>query len=381
MSGGGAKPPTVYMHIGPPKTGTTYIQETLRRWHRDLRAEGVLYPLRRPGGTQVDAALDARGDLGYALKVGEHSERTHARGAWRRLLNQARSFDGTVVISHELFATSDDEHARAAVADLRDFDLHLVLTVRDPARQIVSSWQQRVRQGGRQTFGSMARGIRERRRMGPAQELSDLLERWASTLPPDHVHIVTVPPTGSPPGLLWQRFASVVGIDAERFDSAGTVRANESLGWAEVETLRRVIVALEGRISRPQYSRIVNKMFARGVLGQLATTSKPSLPSNLASVADEIADRWIKDVTAGGYDVIGDLDDLRPRHPNTSSTAPGDTEVAEVAVRATAALLVDLARRDRSADRFARRRVKRLTKRAATRLRVRPVLDDDDDDF
>jgi hypothetical protein len=337
----------------------------------------VLYPLRRPGGTQVDAALDARGDLGYALQVGERTERTHARGAWHRLLNQARSFDGTVVISHELFATADDEHARSTVADLQDFDLHLVLTARDPARQIVSSWQQRVRQGSRQTFGSMARSIRERRRMGPAQELTELLERWGSTLPPDHVHVVTVPPSGSPPGLLWQRFASVVGIDPDRFDSAGTLRTNESLGWSEVEALRRVIVALDGRISRPQYGRIVNKLFARGVLGQLATSSKATLPSNLASVADEIADRWIKDVAAGGYDVVGDLDDLRPRQQDTSSTAPGDAEIAEVAVRATAALLVDLARRDRSADRSAPRRVKRLTKRTATRLGlIRPDHDD-----
>ena len=36
---------------------------------------------------------------------------------------------------------------------------------------------------------------------------------WGADVRPEHVHLVTVPPSGAPHDLLWQRFAGVVGLD------------------------------------------------------------------------------------------------------------------------------------------------------------------------
>ena len=341
---------TVCLHIGPPKTGTTYIQDTLSAWHEELRAAGTLYPI-TPTRIHYLAALDARGKLGHGIHVGEEHERTQAAGAWSELVETVRSFHGTSIISHEVFATADDEHAQAAVRDLAGTDLHLIVTARDPARQIMSAWQQRIRQGSQRTFANVASGLRNRDGLSPAQDIPGLLDRWGRQLAPDHVHVVTVPPAGSEPALLWERFAEVVGIDPSRFDTSRTARANDALSWTEAETLRRVNVALGGRITHPAYHEIVGQFFARDVLRGLSASAKATLPKDLGPFADKIAKRWIDAIGARGYHVVGDLDDLRPRLSDGGSLRPNDAAIAEAAVNANAELLIELAHLRQEASR------------------------------
>ena len=72
----------------------------------------------------------------------------------------------------------------------------------------------------------------------------DVLDRWGAGLPPERVHVVTVPPAGTDPGLLWERFAGLVGIDPDTVDTT-VARANPSLGAEEVTFLRRVNERIE----------------------------------------------------------------------------------------------------------------------------------------
>ena len=357
--------PTIYLHIGPPKTGTSYIQDTLRAWHDELSAAGILYPI-NPERIHFFAALDARGKLGYGIEVGdEQVERTQAAGAWGRLTTAVRAFDGTSIISHEVFATADDEHAQAAVRDLADTDLHLIVTARDPARQLASAWQQRVRQGSTRAFATVASSVRHRKSLSHSQDLPGLLDRWGRDLEPDHVHVVTVPPAGSEPTLLWERFSQIVGIDPTRFDTSRTKRVNDALSWAEAETLRRVNDALDGRIPHPRYYEIVGQFFAREIIKGSSKTSKAMLPPDMGPLADEIAQRWIDVIESKGYDVVGNLADLRPQTADSETSRPNEAAIAQVAVKANAELLVELARRDGDGDRTGalRRSVSRARRR------------------
>ena len=45
-----------------------------------------------------------------------------------------------------------------------------------------------------------------------AQEIPDILDRWGHDLPPERVHLVTVPPPGGPKQLLWKRFSIAFGL-------------------------------------------------------------------------------------------------------------------------------------------------------------------------
>ena len=65
---------------------------------------------------------------------------------------------------------------------------------------------------------------------------------WSRHIPPDQVHVVTVPHQSSG-SLLWTRFAAAMDIDPGGCDVARG-RRNSSLGYAETEFLRRMNEAL-----------------------------------------------------------------------------------------------------------------------------------------
>jgi hypothetical protein len=332
---------TVYIHVGPPKTGTTYIQGILRFWHAELRKQGVLYPA-GPTRDHFHAALDVQGSYAFGFGPGSDAIRPRAKGAWKRLVDSALAHRGTVVISHELLATADAERASRAVAELAGTDVHVIATVRDPARQFVSAWQERVKHGSPHRFRRGARRLRsEGDWTSAAQNLPVILENWGGRLPPDHVHVVTVPPSGTDHAVLWQRFASVIGVDPAAFDPSRAPRTNESLGIAEAELLRRVNKALDGRIPHPPYGAVVTTQYANGILAAQRGSPQPTLPKGLRGEADALAERWIAHIKERGYDVRGDLEDLRPRHrAGSPPSSVSEQAIADAAVRATADLLV-----------------------------------------
>ena len=91
----------VYLHIGAPKTGTTYVQDRLSRNAKTLAQHGVHFPARAPlvspGMFHFRAALDLLGqDWG--------GEQGHAEGSWDALVRRVRRSRGTVIVSHEILA-------------------------------------------------------------------------------------------------------------------------------------------------------------------------------------------------------------------------------------------------------------------------------------
>jgi hypothetical protein len=338
--------PTIYLHVGLPKTGTTFLQDLLREHADALAAEGLCYPL-RGAPDHFLPALDVRGNLTFA-----GVERQRAAGTWAALVREAATAPDRVVISHEVLATADAAHAQTAVQALAGFDAHVVVTARDPARQVVADWQESVKHGRSQSFGAYLRRGGVRRGSAPAkgtgafqaQRLPEVLSRWGAELPPDHVHVVTVPPPGSDPGLLWERFAGLLGIEEpHRFQPGSSVRRNERLGVADIELLRRVNRSLRTRVDRSVRTGLTKDVYAQRVLPRVSATAPPVLPTKLRPELDAIAQQWIDDIRQRGYDVRGDLQDLMPKH--LDGPAPNDweyTELIDTSVAATAELLAEI---------------------------------------
>ena len=91
----------VVLHVGLPKTGTTYLQALLADHRDELRDSGVLYPFLRPGG-MFHAAVEVRGshgevrvfaggEIGKNLPAFRHQADAELRHAERR---QRRGFPG-----------------------------------------------------------------------------------------------------------------------------------------------------------------------------------------------------------------------------------------------------------------------------------------------
>lgn len=354
--------PVVFLHVGAPKTGTTFLQEVLWAHRGELADEGVLLPGKRP--EHFHATLDVR-----ELPLDPFPNARE--GAWQRLVEESLAWDGPVIISHELFAGASEEQARRAVESLSPAEVHVVFTARDLARQLPAEWQEHVKHRVQAPMGHFMEQVVEN---GPlaqwfwtVQNPAGVLGRWGSTLPADRVHLLTVPPSGAEPGLLWQRFASLVGIDPDRYDQS-VARSNVSLGSAEVELLRRVNQSLGDRMPHPgPYGRFVKEVLAHRILGGRADMVKFGLSPDLWPWLEERSGQLIDDIRALGCDVVGDLDELRP--PQDAPKLPHPDEIEEAAViDAAADSVADLLQRLRAQTQRAQRAERELRK-----WRRRPV--------
>ena len=335
---------TVFLHVGVPKSGTTYLQTTM--WHNReaLRAQGFLYP----GSKRMDhyhASQDVRG------------QRRPPTGAWDRLCADLRRWSGTGMISHEFFCMADAEQARRAVADLAPAEVHVVVTARDYVRQFPAVWQEALKMSSTLSLDDFMGRADEGELPGAwswrSQDLPRILEQWSAAVPAERLHVVTVPAPAAPRELLWQRWRSVLGLDDSAFDMSVSV-GNESLGAAQAAFLWRVKPHLQGPLRR----KSVQHRWVRQYLGHEVLVPQRGERFGLrAEQVSRLRARAIEDVArirAAGHPVAGDLDDLVPDeqlHPLPHPDDVPESEVLEVAARAVEQMVRDVRRLTRERDR------------------------------
>ena len=278
-------------------------------------------------------------------------------GEWDVLTRQALRGRRSAVISDELLAVCTAEQADRAVRSLFPAEVHVVLTVRDFATLLPAEWQEKVKCRGTARWEEWLDRVidtgsaKDRRRQAwfwNAHDTLAILDAWSQHIPPDHVHVITMP-RGGPASLLWTRFASVLGIDPGGADLS-RARANSSLGLREAEFLRRMNEALPvvGRVWL--YSINIKGIVEQVVVWGRRRSGRVALPAGRQAWAREQAEHLVRGLRDSKYHVVGELGELLPR-PVTGRHAAGELELTrrpspgpaaeqllEVAVHAAAAL-------------------------------------------
>jgi len=330
----------IFLHVGTPKTGTTYLQSVLWASREVLENQGVLLPLRnvRDHFYLSVVARNAKGAFDRMPPPGKRS--------WERMLRQVADWNEDVVISHELFAVASAQRAAWTIEQLREVsdEVHVIVTGRDFARQVPAEWQQSIKHGRHHRLAEYLEILKSHEPgvlFWRAQDLPVILENWAQGVPHDHVHLITVPPSQAPRGLLWQRFATVIGIDPELVNDT-VARPNESLGAEEIETLRRVNVHLPEDGRTPRQRLMMRQVVAEDIMAQRPDPTKFAVPPEQHDWIIEAGTAMVEELRAQDYDVVGDLDELLPPAAPAKGRDPsgvGSDEVAGVAVETLAALV------------------------------------------
>lgn len=359
----------VYLHVGAPKTGTTFVQDRLYVNRAGLARHGIHYPVGLHAD-MFDAALDLIdrpwGGQGDAV-----------RGEWASLTARVRRSGGTAIISHEILAGATQEQVDRAMAGFRGAQIHVVLSARDLARQIPAEWQETIKHRSRKTFRRYLSQLQKQQpdRSGnwfwAAQSVPEVLQRWGRDLPPDRVHLVTVPQPGADREELWRRFCRAFALDpALAPDSAA--RANASIGIDEIAMLRDLNRRLrKAGMDSVSYRRLVRQIVAHDLLAQRKNMRRVTLPPASWDWVQEITEEWLVWLRSSGVDVIGDLEDLCPSPPDREAKwqnpdKPRGRKVRDAAMDALVATLLEAADRPDPAQTT----VARLG-RAAKRLRGR----------
>lgn len=356
----------VLLHVGCPKTGTSHLQDVLFRNQGELRRHGINYPADR-----FDAHFLAALDL-MTLPWG--GLETEAVGAWDRLAASVRGWHGTSIISHEILARATPSQVARAMASLGDAEVHLVVSARDLVRQIPAEWQENVKHRSHITYGEFLDQIKDPSRTSrigswfwAVQEVPDILARWGADLPPERVHVVTVPPPGSDRDELWRRFSTTFGLDGLPLDLAAE-RANPSLGVPETALLRTLNEQVTSIIAPPDYRPLVRELLAHRTLSARTTSARLSLPADVHAWARDLSRRWVVELTQRGYAVSGDLAELvgPEAHPWADPDDVAADDLLPPTMDVIAALLVEAARlRGVEADLHAELHQTRLERDAA----------------
>ncbi|MEP7091306.1 MAG: hypothetical protein ABI776_14505 [Nocardioidaceae bacterium] len=360
----------VYLHVGAPKTGTTYLQDRLALNAGSLARHGVHFPLAPRQSDHFRPALDLvqRPWGGLTEDVG---------GEWDALMARVRRLDGTVVVSHEILAAARPAQVRRAMVALAGSEVHLVYSARDLARQVPAEWQEGVKHQRKSGFAAFLTQVQTSKRTKPGlwfwrvQSLPDVLSRWSRGLPPERVHLVTVPQAGAPRDTLWERYCQAFGIDPA-WAPLESERENVSIGAAETFLLRKLNRRLRrAGLSSGDYRRLVREVVVHQTLAARPAMAKVTLPPAAFPWAQEVAEEWVDWVQGSGIDVIGDVADLRPVPPAgdqrwVDPDRPRRPEMVEAAMDALVALALEAARRPEQTQPVASR-----LGRAAHRLRPR----------
>ena len=155
---------------------------------------------------------------------------------------------GTVIVSHEILATASPVQVRRALESFgADTDVHVVLSVRDLVRQVPAEWQENVKHRRTLGYREFLDKVTDPARRGTVaswfwgvQEVPAILDRWGATLPPEQVHVVTVPRPGAPPRAALGALRLGVRAGPRRPSTASEPTSNPSLGVAETALVRRI---------------------------------------------------------------------------------------------------------------------------------------------
>ena len=361
----------VFVHIGLPKTATSYLQTIIWSNRDRLRDRGVVVP----GAERRDHLWATR-----TVCADQSPDRLpgRQRDAWPRLLAELGSSVGTGLISHEFFAAASPEQAQAMVQALPTDEVHLVVTAREPLGLFTASWQESLKNGSTTTMPDYARRVSRRSNAiwnWRTLDLRLVLERWSAAVPPERIHVLVLDPTASREDV-WHRFAGILGCSSEGIDLSGSF-PNTSMGVAEAETLRRINERLTG----------FGRAFDKGVYIRTFLADERLVPRNgdrFWPEPDQIeecrrrGEEAVAHLRTAPFDVVGELEHLlvpEETEPRRSTLSVTEAEVAEVAVDLAATMLGDVRRlrqgqaRTGSGPSRLRSRLRRGLRRALRRLR------------
>jgi hypothetical protein len=289
---------TLVLHVGLMKSGTTFLQGRLDANREQLAAQGIHFA----GPTW---ARHARGIADF-LELPQRQP-----GSWESLRDEIRTHEGISVVSMEYLGPARPKRIQRLVSEFPDTRIEVVVTARDLGRSVPAMWQETLKNRRTWAWAEYVEGIRKGGAAGRAfwnqQDLATILGRWTDRLGSDHVTVITVPPSGAPSELLWDRFREVADIAETDWQEAP--RANESLGVASALLMRRLNLELAG-LSRQRYKKRV-KSLAKHTLVQRRREEEPigfAVPQWLRTRADETN----RTITQLGVRVVGDLAELEP---------------------------------------------------------------------
>lgn len=302
----------VVVHIGSMKSGTSFIQGVLDHNRDRLREHGAFF-----AGDRWRKQVLAVQEL--ITHGGPRQPDFASDGPFRSLVDEINATPGTGIVSMEFLGPRSRDKIDLLARHL-DGRMDVVLTARDLARNITAMWQESVQNGSAVTWADYLQAVRAEdgspvaRTFWNHQGVASIAQRWSEAVGRERFTLMTVPPPGAPHSLLWERFASVVGLDPASFTM--DVRANRSIGLSTAMVMRELNELLVADSDQAKagdiryYDLLVKHQLAKRRLPAAKNEAKLGLDASWVFKRGAAEVRRLK---SQGHHVVGDLDELMPQ--------------------------------------------------------------------
>ncbi|MBK1645834.1 hypothetical protein CKO25_14460 [Thiocapsa imhoffii] len=222
----------LFIHIGLPKTGTSYIQSLLSAYRLQLLRQKILYP---------ETGMETGNHKALALPFLSESRKRRPdvqpwltaglAMLWFQLRDEIQQTNADqVILSSEYFFEAHAIRLLRWICDRLDVEAMVIVYLRRQDRLLESGYNQAIK-AGLETDKAVL-GLT----YVPEYDYEHLLDRWADAFGSTSLLVRTYEEASSGPGLL-QDFLSLVGAEIPMLDQRG--ERNDSLHPALVE-FRRV---------------------------------------------------------------------------------------------------------------------------------------------
>lgn len=327
--------PSVLLHIGPAKTGSTAMQHAMFQVREQLAEHGVHYVGSRPHEKEA-------GGIALGLAHGAIGRRDPRPESWQRLVDEiAGTPQPRMVLSNEDFGRADDAAIDRILAATGAERTHLVYVARRLDKVLPSHWQQQVKARMTSSYEDFLREMldpdagtwRHELVMGP-QDVGAVLARWGKRIPPERMTVVVA--AEGDRETLPRAFETLLGLPTGLIaPPAGP--ANQSMGLAETEAVRRInLLAIKEQWTPVEYRQLVQLGVVRALKNR-AGGSGPRIGGVPAWAFDrvaELADAQVDGIRSTGAHVIGDPEGLRVRGQVEPETLPDEITAVDLDVLA-----------------------------------------------
>jgi hypothetical protein len=305
----------IYLHVGPVKTGSTYLQDLLWVNRHSLAHQGILDP-REHSNEMWLATNDIQEGAFIPFDLPE------AAGSWNRIRDRVLAFGGPSIVSHEMLGLSVEDQVAKIAASLPMAHVRLIVMARSLAEALPSLWQEQVKMADPSI--NWPDFLEQQRMAGaPLTDASLIVRRWLRHLPASHIDVVTVPSRDADRNLLLRRFAEVIGIDITGWQGTES-RANESLDVVQSELLHR-LNQITAEFLEPRDQRRVNARLAP-LMGPADPAMRRRLPVQARPWVEAETARCAACLKRSGVTIHGDLADLQAPVDAWQSATPAITD-------------------------------------------------------
>ena len=228
----------VYLHIGLPKTATTYLQTILWANREALERPGRLGCPGRSAATHLWASRIIREDPEF-----EKVERAPARARGSACAPTSPQWPGTAIDQPRVLRRRLDRagrpDGRRPGARRGPPRRHRPGAAGAVHRQLAGEHQEPRHHGRWPTTPAPSRPRAPAIWNWRTLDIHRVLERWSPAFPRERVHVLPLPGPEAPQAEIWDRFAGLIGVDPDSVDLTQSF-PNASMGVVEAETLRRI---------------------------------------------------------------------------------------------------------------------------------------------